>query len=249
MTEYPFLKKSHTKGDWICILQDKEITKDINILILKIMYSQDGYQISSGQIGLQLGSKDKNTASNVNKEISQWGDRIQKKFPLELSIRKNGKSRRWDIFFEGYKEHKFFIWKLRNELVEALEELNLNEEINFPEEIPKKDISKIFEGAQKMIIVNSYERSARARDLCIKYYGVTCYVCDFDFEKIYGELGKDYIHVHHIVKISDIGKEYEVDPKNDLRPVCPNCHAMLHKNGAIPIAIEELKSIIQNLKK
>jgi len=51
MTEYPYLKKSHTKGDWIRILQDKEITRDINILILKIMYAQDEYQISSGQIG------------------------------------------------------------------------------------------------------------------------------------------------------------------------------------------------------
>ncbi len=249
MTEYPYLKKSHTKGDWIRILQDKEITRDINILILKIMYAQDEYQISSGQIGLHLGSKDKNTASNVNREISGWGDRIQQKLPLELSIRKNGKSRRWDIFFEGHKDRKFFIWKIRNELVEALDELNLTGEIKFPDEIPIKDISKIFEGAQKTIIVNSYERSAKARELCIMYYGSTCCVCSFDFEKIYGELGKDYIHVHHIVKISDIGKEYEVDPKNDLRPVCPNCHAMLHKNGATPLSIEELKAIIQNLKK
>jgi len=63
------------------------------------------------------------------------------------------------------------------------------------------------------------------------------------FENQYGSYGKGYIHVHHLVPLSKIGKDYVVNPIQDLRPVCPNCHAMLHKNTQV-LQIEELKSII-----
>ena len=56
-----------------------------------------------------------------------------------------------------------------------------------------------------------------------------CSICGFDFEKNYGELGKGFIHVHHIVPVSKIGPNYIIDPVKDLIPVCPNCHAMLHR--------------------
>jgi 5-methylcytosine-specific restriction protein A len=48
------------------------------------------------------------------------------------------------------------------------------------------------------------------------------------FEQCYGEVAKGFIHVHHLRPLSEIGEEYEVDPIADLRPVCPNCHAVLH---------------------
>jgi hypothetical protein len=36
------------------------------------------------------------------------------------------------------------------------------------------------------------------------------------------------IHVHHLRPQSSIGKRYRVNPIADLRPVCPNCHMVLH---------------------
>jgi 5-methylcytosine-specific restriction protein A len=51
--------------------------------------------------------------------------------------------------------------------------------------------------------------------------------------------------VHHLVKISSSGAEHEVDPVTDLRPVCPNCHAMLHRKDP-PYTLEEIAT---NLKK
>ena len=96
--------------------------------------------------------------------------------------------------------------------------------------------------------MNNYERDHKARLQCIMIHGTACAVCGIDFEKMYGELGKGFIHVHHIVPIHTIGQGYKVDPANDLVPVCPNCHAMLHRgmNGEAR-SIEELKSIIKNL--
>jgi 5-methylcytosine-specific restriction protein A len=70
-------------------------------------------------------------------------------------------------------------------------------------------------------------------------------VCGFDFEKSYGEIGKGFIHVHHKVDIATIGKSYQVDPINDLIPVCPNCHAMLHTEKPA-MDIETLRQIIQD---
>ena len=108
------------------------------------------------------------------------------------------------------------------------------------DEIPNPET--VFEGAKKEIVVNSYERNREARSRCIAERGCKCAVCGMDFEKKYGEIGQGFIHVHHIVPLASIGKEYELDPVKDLIPVCPNCHAMLHRRNP-PYSIEELKRI------
>ena len=85
------------------------------------------------------------------------------------------------------------------------------------------------EGRWKKVTVNEYERSKKARMKCISKYGYKCHACKKSLDEVYGEIGKDFVHVHHLVQISKIGHDYEVDPIQDLCPVCPNCHAMLHR--------------------
>jgi hypothetical protein len=97
----------------------------------------------------------------------------------------------------------------------------------FPDQIPKASV--IIEGAVQNVTVNQYERDPQARQRCIEHYGARCQVCSFNFEEAYGELGKGFIHVHHLLPLASIGKEYVVDPVRHLRPICPNCHAMLHR--------------------
>jgi len=109
-----------------------------------------------------------------------------------------------------------------------------------PEEISAVNSKKFSEGKVRHTFVNSYERNEEARQECIDYHGARCSVCDFEFSKVYGKIGKGFIHVHHLKPIADIGEEYEVDPIKDLRPVCPNCHAMLHKKEP-PYTIDRLK--------
>ena len=98
--------------------------------------------------------------------------------------------------------------------------------IVYPDDIGDE---KLYEGTKKKITVNAYERSSQARQACINEYGYKCSICNFDFEKIYGEIGKNFIHVHHLKSLSEINEKYHINPVKDLRPVCPNCHAMLHK--------------------
>ncbi|MBC5796391.1 HNH endonuclease [Sphaerospermopsis sp. LEGE 00249] len=112
----------------------------------------------------------------------------------------------------------------------------------FPDEV--NDTQILTEGSVRQVTVNAYERNNEARKICIEYYGTNCYVCGFNFEKIYGEMGKDFIHVHHLIPLSKINQEYGVDPIKDLRPVCPNCHAMIHRKNP-PYTIEQIKNILQ----
>ena len=107
-----------------------------------------------------------------------------------------------------------------------------------PEEVVNPE--QYLEGASKKISVNSYERNSAARAKCIEHYGYKCIVCSFDFEKTYGSIGRNYIHVHHIVSLSKIKKEYKLDPVKDLVPVCPNCHAIIHRTKP-ELDIEQLK--------
>jgi 5-methylcytosine-specific restriction protein A len=69
-------------------------------------------------------------------------------------------------------------------------------------------------------------------------------VCGFNFEKVYGALGKDFIHVHHLVPVTSLRGEREVDPVADLVPVCPNCHAMVHQVTP-PLEIDQLRNLLQ----
>ena len=95
-----------------------------------------------------------------------------------------------------------------------------------PGEVHRADFA---EGAVQRVPMNRYERDPRARAACIAHHGTTCSACGFDFEATYGELGRGYIHVHHVKDLSTLGKRYRVDPVKDLKPLCPNCHAMVHR--------------------
>jgi 5-methylcytosine-specific restriction protein A len=109
-----------------------------------------------------------------------------------------------------------------------------------PEEVGK---GALVEGAARQVVVNKYERNPVARKACIDHYGPECQVCGLDFGARYGTIGDGFIHVHHLVDIASIGKEYQVNPIEDLRPVCPNCHAMLHTTKPA-MSIGELKNVL-----
>ena len=65
-----------------------------------------------------------------------------------------------------------------------------------------------------------------------------------NFEDEYGEIGKHFIHVHHRVDISHTKGEHVIDPTEDLVPLCPNCHAMVHTEEPA-MSVEKLKEIFE----
>lgn len=96
------------------------------------------------------------------------------------------------------------------------------------------------------VSVNKYERDGAARRKCIAAHGTDCAVCGIDLGAVYGDFASGYIHVHHKTPVAEAAKhgEYELDPVEDLVPVCPNCHAMLHLHSHKPCTVEELANLI-----
>jgi|tagenome__1003787_1003787.scaffolds.fasta_scaffold20693878_2 5-methylcytosine-specific restriction protein A len=99
----------------------------------------------------------------------------------------------------------------------------------------------LLEGSRQEVITTRYERNPEARRRCLEHYGYACRVCGFDFQAVYGDLGRGYAHVHHIEPLHTLGAEHEVDPVMDLRPVCANCHYMLHRSEDPILTPDELR--------
>lgn len=96
------------------------------------------------------------------------------------------------------------------------------------------------EGALKTILSDRFERNLQARRRCIAVHGTACAVCGFDFGLVYGNQFSGKIEVHHRKPLSEIREEHTVDPAEDLIPVCPNCHLILHSKPGGVYTVEEV---------
>ena len=98
------------------------------------------------------------------------------------------------------------------------------------------------EGAEQYVWVNRYERDPRNRKAAIQAHGVRCFGCRMEMAEVYGEIAKGYIHIHHVKPLSTMqGARPDIE---DLVPLCPNCHAIVHL-AKKPLSIKELKELIR----
>lgn len=110
---------------------------------------------------------------------------------------------------------------------------------------PAESGRAFLEGRSYEVTQTRIERSADARRKCIEKYGSACAICGFDFAAFYGDSVKGRIHVHHLNPLADATQEREVDPIRDLRPVCPNCHLVIHARSPM-YSLEEMGHMIRN---
>lgn len=162
-------------------------------------------------------------------------------------------ARRADLSVEAIVlEERYAPLFVPDELREAQQRLTQVPASGFPEESEgPRTVGEVVnsqihqEGAVRRVVVNRYERDPKARKKCIEYHGARCAVCRFDFEMRYGEIGKGYIHVHHLRPLGRLKSSYRLNPLRDLVPVCPNCHAMLHRRSP-PYDIEQLRGHLRS---
>jgi 5-methylcytosine-specific restriction enzyme A len=234
-----------TKEQWMSLLRDEKTITEKDLRLLKAMYDCSGCKATSIQLARLLGMSEKGRP--VNLQVGKLGQKIIDK----LNISWPKEYRTFNVPFSGERRKRTIYWILRPELQEAIWEIYEKEasslETTIPEEIDIGSHENLYEGAKKQIYVNGYERNRGARERCIKHYGMTCVICGFDFEKMYGEVGRDVIHVHHLKPLSEIGDTYRVDPIRDLRPVCPNCHVIIHKNNPAH-SIDEVRAMIKSAR-
>ena len=208
----------------------------------------------------------------MNGVVAGFGKRLWKHHKLDFR-RSDGSQKYWPLPFnsgpippaggwpdgipteppDGVSENGLFIWVLRPNLAEALEKLNL---VGDPPPADPAEISEVAaaalpaefrQGALKRRWVNAYERDDKARAACLAHHGAACQACGFDFAQAYGPFGAGFIHAHHLVPLAQIRQSYKVDPIRDLIPLCPNCHAMIHRGAASAreaMTLEDLRALI-----
>ncbi len=128
------------------------------------------------------------------------------------------------------------------ELWELLKDMEVHASLNRSN--PAYDV-QYSEGDRYSVQLDQHERSVAARAACLAHHGYNCAVCGMNFETFYGQVGHQYVQVHHLKPISDGNRV--TDPILDLIPVCANCHAMLHRKDP-PIGVDELRATVFNLR-
>ena len=99
------------------------------------------------------------------------------------------------------------------------------------------------EGGQRVVNLVRHERDPKLRKDALALHGHTCMSCGFNFEKFYGEIGKTFIEVHHVVPLADAGKR-TTNPETDLIVLCANCHRMVHWRKGICLSLNEIRNHI-----
>jgi len=121
---------------------------------------------------------------------------------------------------------------------------------------PEAEGSARPEGSVSQVCVTKYERNPEDRKKALEKYNYVCQVCHMNFEERYGEIGKEYIEVHHLYPVCNMGEDYHFDPLDEekgLVPLCSNCHSMIHRGGhyeerdgkrvMIPLTLNELRAM------
>ncbi|MDA7517540.1 HNH endonuclease [Akkermansiaceae bacterium] len=103
----------------------------------------------------------------------------------------------------------------------------------------------ITEGGLKVRISKTTERSAKLRQQALEIHGYDCQVCGFNFEELYGDWGRGFVEVHHIIPLAEFKKRKETDAKKDLAVLCANCHRMVHRKKETTLSLGELKAKLQ----
>ena len=100
------------------------------------------------------------------------------------------------------------------------------------------------EGTKHDVQTVRYERNPIYRQICLMRKGYTCAVCGLNFYETYGQIGKNFIEVHHTTPVSEMGENYKFNVDKDLVPLCSNCHSMAHRKKP-PFQVEELRNILE----
>ncbi len=242
-----------TVDEWKEMLVNEYIFNQDRLKMIFDWYRQPFHQATSKEImcanNIQGGTPYNGIVVGLGRDIIKHLGRFE---VLDIS----GKGRSYFIivfegWYENYKKSGNFIWKLRDELIQAIEELELIQNTAMSPKLQEDsdNISILKEGEKISYYTTKYERKPQNRKAAINLHGTKCQICGFDFEEVYGEHGKGFIEVHHLKSLHEINEETEIDPKTDLICICSNCHRMIHHRKRGTLTPDQLKDIMQRKKR
>lgn len=173
--------------------------------------------------------------------VSQWANRVQfarlhlvnQGFIYKSGANQYAGTGYWAITPEGEEKAKelTFLNRIQEQVAADLDSLAFEEQLE--------------EGGKTIRLTAFYERNSELRATAIRLHKTTCKACGFNFANVYGEHGKDYIEVHHLVPISTYIEPKTINPATDLTVLCSNCHRMIHRKKDRPLSVDDLIKIIK----
>lgn len=214
---------------------------DLQLRLLQEQYAAPDRTVTSGGLARLVGIEGGHSV--VNRLYGGLGHAFCDELGIRPDLRPDLTHRWWSVWSTGWTTDRGFVWRMLPQVAEALKRLGwVDTTYLYPGELREPD--RFPEGAVRRVSVNAYERNPRARARCIEAYGTACCICGTSLDAVYGDAAKGFIHVHHLRPLSEIAGEYEVDPVEDLRPVCPDCHAVIHLGGEHR-SIEEVRGMLR----
>lgn len=135
--------------------------------------------------------------------------------------------------------------KIANQIRKVLDNPELSYEVSKVEHDEMFDTDIVKEGQVLYKLHKAKERNwklieAKKKKVRTEKGELRCEVCDFDFEKTYGAIGKDYIECHQLTSLFNfqVDKETKLE---ELALLCSNCHRMIHRDLNLT-SIKEFKS-------
>ena len=190
------------------------------------------YAGTAEEIATQAGFAESTIANN---SIEAIGNKLAK----FLGRVKPGEEEPGSFFIaEEEWENGVLIWYLLEDVRQAIEQLGWVEPVIAPE------AKEYQEGEVSLVSLTRYERSPAAREAALKAHGYVCSACGFDFEIVYGDRGRQFIEVHHLEQLHAGAYPRHADPAHDLRPVCSNCHRMIHRREPM-LSIVQMRDLIK----
>jgi 5-methylcytosine-specific restriction protein A len=127
--------------------------------------------------------------------------------------------------------------------------LHLVESNGKADQLPDIDVEASgFEGNPRLMAHMRRERNSsivqkKKKDVLATTGTLKCEACGFDFAKTYGEYGKEFCEVHHLVPLHKSDGLIKTE-LSDLAIVCSNCHRVIHRTNPMP-TIAALAGIIR----
>lgn len=239
-----------TVEEWKEMLKNKDVFLPDYIEMVKRWYNEPGHMATSKTIMNKYNPEAKN--SPYNGKVVGLATRIIK-YLNRFEVVDKGKRVNYLVPFIGwYKNHNQnseFVWKVRDELAQAMEELNIvgDNNLSYDENLTSYKVNK--DGKKVGYYTTHYERNRQNREMAIKIHGTKCQACGFDFFDIYGKIGENFIEVHHVKPLHNLEDSVEINPETDLVCVCANCHRIIHRQKDKTLSVNDIKKLISDNKK
>lgn len=229
--------------------------KGSRVKILRAHFDSPGYVATASQLAQKVDYQ------NFNAVNLQYG-KLAKSLSRELGCKEKENSeeyRAWLSLLVSFRKPQNGDWELllKPNVIEALQKIGWGRtyspqdaigHLAQNEEALLTEQESYHEGSRKIIYSTRYERDPQLREEVIELKGTTCFCCGFNFEQAYGNIGKGFIHIHHLKPLSTYGGEDTPVSLDDLVPVCANCHMMIHRKRTSTLSIEELKKVYELYK-